>query len=73
MFQQAWFKGLTLALYGVLFVSLGVYLARSFGVSGAPGRGEARSGPGPPPLLPRHPAGTKTRSSGSPSSPRRPW
>ena len=59
MFQQAWFKGLTLALYGVLFVSLGVYLARSFGVSGAPGRG-AGGGPvrsGAPPAPPTAPGG----------------
>ncbi len=31
MFQRAWFKALTLALYALVFVSLGVYLHRTFG------------------------------------------
>ncbi len=31
MFQRSWFKALTLALYALLFVSLGVYLHRTFG------------------------------------------
>ncbi len=45
--QRGWFKGVTLALYALLFISLGVYLARSFGL-GARAAGPA--GTGTPPL-----------------------
>ena len=46
--ERSWFKGLTLALYALLFISLGVYLSRTLGLGGRTG------GPGgteTPPVL----------------------
>ena len=49
MFQRAWFKGLTLLLYALVFISLGVYLSRTFGrapASPRPARTAAQERPG---------------------------
>ena len=43
MFKRSWFKGLTLALYALVFVSLGVYLHRTFGVAPAGPGGSSSS------------------------------
>jgi Do/DeqQ family serine protease len=40
LFQRVWFKALTLAVYALLFVSLGIYLQRTVGTAPAPPRGE---------------------------------
>ncbi len=45
MFRKSWFKALTLALYALVFVSLGVYLHRTFGTAPAgPGGTSPRAG-----------------------------
>src|SRR3989337_1577815 len=43
VFKRSWFKGLTLALYALVFVSLGVYLHRTFGVAPAGPGGSSSS------------------------------
>ena len=48
MIQRTWFKALTLALYALVFVSLGVYLHRTFGP--APAGGPPRPAGGSQPL-----------------------